>query len=194
LEIQGQVLSVSGRKTQKGNTIFEVAFSDGKTYTTFDNLLANQAKALEPQNGQPAPLVQAQVEVSQNGQYTNYNLKAIRPAGGVTVLSTPSGQVVGASVPIPIAPAPTGRGRDPEVEARIVRQNVLGTAFNFVAHFGDEFSDHLAAKAAALALAKELFTHAFHGTPTTSPEVAAQVNEVLAGAVTVGAPQATTDW
>jgi len=195
LDIQGTVLNVAGRQTKTGKTIFEVSFSDGKVYTTFDNLLATQAQQFQ---GQP---VQANVEVSQNGQYTNYNLKAIRAAAGG--FPAPANQ---AAQPISIAPA-APQGEDPlERSARIVRQSSMATAFNFVGHVLSGSGDIEAAKTHALALAKELFGHAFHGggadKPQAPSEVAAQVNEVLGTtAVTQGAPEApvaspgaTKDW
>ena len=198
-EIQGQVLRpVQGETTSKGKIKYPVAFSDGQTYVTFDAALAGQVNALV---GQP---VIAQVEVSQNGQYTNYNLRAIRSANGAPVAVAPA--------PVPVAPAPQGgRGRDPEVEARIVRQSVMSTAFNFVGHVYTGAGPELLgeARSHAVALAKELFTLVFGGahgangglteasTPTapaatSAPQVAAQVNEVIGGSVQVGA--GTPDW
>jgi hypothetical protein len=187
-DIQVQVLSVGGRQTKTGKTVFEVALSDGQKYTTFNDALAQQANTLVNQ------AVTAQVEVSQNGQYTNYNLIAIRPS----TVSSQGLPLAPAISPIPVNTG--GGGRSPEVEQRIVRQNVIGTAFNFIAHvYTGAGEEALAeAKGHALALAKELYSHAFHGqapTPTTAPDVAAQVNEVVgAPAVAVGPPTSTPDW
>jgi len=197
LDIQGTVLNVAGRSTKTGKTVYDISFSDGVVYSTFDNALATQAQGLQ---GQPVVI---NGEVRQNGQYTNHNLIAIRAAAGGLVAgpgASPS-LPLGASI-IPIAPATQGRGRDPEVEARIVRQSSMATAFNFVGHVLSGSGEYDNAKETALALAKELFGHAFHGggadkgqTPQQPSEVAAQVNTVLGTeAVTQGAPEATKDW
>jgi hypothetical protein len=196
-QITGSVLGVEGRSVN-GKTIYDVAFSDGVKYATFKQPVADAAQRLV---GQPAV---ADVTVKQKGQYMNYYLDEIAPGAGASQLP-----LAPAISPIPVN---TGVGRSPEVEQRIVRQNVIGTAFNFIAHvYTGAGEEALAeAKGHALALAKELYSHAFHGQaphngvfvgntldgvpgtqPRTSPEVAAQVNEVVgAPAVAVGTP----DW
>ena len=193
-EIQAKVLTVGSRPTKTGKLIYEVALSDGTTYTTFDNALAAQAQSLQGQD------IQAQVDVRQNGQYTNYNIIALRPSLGAVQVTTSTGLPLAPAIsPVPVN---TGRGRDPQTEARIVRQSSLATAFKFIGHvYTGAGEEALAeAKAHALELAKELFGHAM-GKPTEATpvpaapaEVAAQVNEVLGGdAVAVGA-KATPDW
>ena len=186
-EIQGTVLSINAGTTKTGKTYWDVAFSDGQRYRAWDNALAQAANALV---GQQATLG---VDITQNGQYTNYNLRTVNAANGV---------LPGAPAPLPTPAPQQGRGRDPEVEARIVRQSSMATAFNFVGHVLSGSGEYDNAKETALALAKELFGHAFHGggadkgqTPQQPSEVAAQVNTVLGTeAVTQGAPEATKDW
>ena len=195
-DIQATVLGVEARTTKTGKTLWDVSMSDGHKYTTFENGIATQAHSLSGQQ------VQAQVDVSQNGQYTNYKLIAVRPGIANTVGNIT--QLSGAGLPLTPAPLPvnTGRGRDPEVEARIVRQSSMATAFNFVGHILSGSGDLEAAKTHALELAKELFGHAFHGgnadkaqTLQQPSEVAQQVNTVLGTeAVAVGTPEATKDW
>ena len=190
-EIQAKVLTVGSRPTKTGKLIYEVALSDGTTYTTFENAIAMQAQSLQGQD------VAAQVDVRQNGQYTNYNIVAVRSANGVGPATLPLAPAIS---PVPVN---TGRGRDPEVEARIVRQSSMATAFKFIGALytgaGPEALEE--ARGKAVELAKHLFGHAM-GKPEASvtpipaapAEVAAQVNEVLGGdAVAVGA-KATPDW
>lgn len=171
-EIVGQVLGVTGRTTRNGKTAYDVAFSDGNTYTTFSPQLATQAQQLQGQ------AVSARVSVTQRGQYTNLNLEAIAPQGQLAPMAMPVQP--GTAIPLPTVGVPAqsaaqvagipiqqnGRGKDPAVEQRIVRQNVLGTAFAFV---GDLFQgtgpEALAeAKEIALGLARELFHIAYYGT------------------------------
>lgn len=175
-EIVGQVLGVTGRTTRNGKTAYDVAFSDGNTYTTFLPQLATKAQQLQ---GQAAS---ARVSVTQRGQYTNLNLEDIAPQGQLAPQAFP--MQPGAAIPMPVPgqgqpgvvpqaqgsaiPIQTQQGgrRDPAVEQRIVRQNVLGTAFEFV---GDLFQgtgpEGLGeAKEIALGLARELFHIAYFGT------------------------------
>lgn len=178
-EVRGTVLAVNGKSTGKG-PIYEVAFSDGQTYATFKNEIADAAKRLQ---GQPAVI---QVTSKTKGQYTNYYLDSIEPGQGA---------IEGAPTPIPVSTTNTG-GRSPEVEQRIVRQNVLGTAFNYAAQMGEseEF---------ALGLAKRLYQIAYYGkeVPNTyepapetmnGSEIQKQVAEVV-GSASAGT-STTPDW
>ena len=112
-DIVGQVLSVSGRPTRNNRTIYDVAFSDGQKYTTFDGEVAQKANALVGQT------VSARVEVSQKGQYTNYNILDVAPQGQLAPAAFP--QPAGVAVPVPTAsPIPMQQG-DPQKEARIAK-------------------------------------------------------------------------
>lgn len=194
-DIIGQILSVLGRPTNNGKTIYDIAFSDGNTYTTFDGKVAGKAQALQGQQ------VSARVKVQQKGQYTNLYLNDVAPVGQLP----PQQQPVAAGSPvaqIPLAPAtspPSRGGMSPEREAKIVKQSVLSTAFGFVGALytgaGPEAAEEATAK--ALELAKTLYANVLGGGPVATPqavaetpqEVAAEVNSELAGAVVVGAQE-----
>jgi hypothetical protein len=77
-QIQGTVLGVTSRQSKDGKyTMYDVAMSDGNKYTTFEGELAQQAAALQGQQ------VSANVEVKQNGRFTNFNLNGIGVAGSL---------------------------------------------------------------------------------------------------------------
>lgn len=138
-EVNGQVLSVTGRTVGQNKTIFDIAFSDGNTYSTFDGQLANRAQQLV---NQP---ITARVKVEQKGQYTNFYFNEIVGDAQPTVTAS--------TIPLAPATSPPSRGgykKDPETEARITRMNVLGTAHDFI---GNLFQG---AGPEALAEAKEL--------------------------------------
>lgn len=191
-EIVGQVLGVTGRTTRNGKTAYDVAFSDGNTYTTFSPQLATKAQQLQGQ------AVSARVSVTQRGQYTNLNLEDIAPQGQLAPMAFPAQP--GTAIPMPSAPipggvvgAPAAQGsaipiqtqqggrRDPAVEQRIVRQNVLGTAFGFVGDLfqgtGPEGLEE--AKEIALGLARELFHIAYYGTAMQNGVVVGQEAQVV---------------
>lgn len=67
------VEDVQSDKTKSGKDIYKVKL-DGKVYTTFDRPVAEAAFELK---GKQAD---AQVEVKQSGEFTNYNLRGIKPA------------------------------------------------------------------------------------------------------------------
>lgn len=205
-EIVGQVLAVTGRTTRNGKTAYDVAFSDGNTYTTFSPQLATKAQQLQGQ------AVSARVSVTQRGQYTNLNLEDIAPQGQLAPMAFPAQP--GTAIPMPAAPtnvaAPPaaaapgipitqggGRQRDPEVEQRIVRQSSLATAFNFVGSLfeGVGPEGYEQAKEMALGLAREVFHIGYFGTamqdgavPAEQPVVPAeQTPAAVADAVNVAA-------
>ena len=96
-QITGTILSVSGRTVGNNKTIYDIAFSDGNKYSTFDGALAQKAGALQGQQ------VSANVKVEQKGNYTNFYLNDIGAAG---TLAAPA---PAAGTPISItgaAPAP----------------------------------------------------------------------------------------
>lgn len=120
-EISGNVLSVTGRQTKNGNTVFDVTIGTQKV-STFKDAVANKAKSLEGQN------VKATVGVTQNGQYTNYTLLDLEPAGVVsptpTVPSVVTGTVTTTTNGIPVQPQET----DKERTESIVRQTCIKAA------------------------------------------------------------------
>ena len=157
MEVTGQVLGVEGRQvnTKRGpGTVYSIKFSDGQTYDTWIGQLAGEARDLSGQT------IVAEVEVVQNGQYTNYRWNGIKgpaPAQATTV-ATPNQTNTTAGIPI----VKSNGGMDPEREAKIVRQSSLATAFRFT---GDLLqSGYLAADEAeqhALALAERLYNRVF---------------------------------
>jgi hypothetical protein len=197
-EITGQVLGVQGRQSKNGqHTLYDVAFSDGNKYTTFEADLANTANALVGQQ------VSAHVDVKQNGKYTNYNLEAIAPQGQLaqpalqagTPVTFPVGhQLVGSGTSsIPITPPQQSGGWSEEKDQRITKLALLKLASCLVGSLfsgaGPEALEEAQAK--TVALAKELYVQIFAGpvgatpaTPAATPaEVAASVPGVQVGAV-----------
>lgn len=130
-DVQGAVLSVLGRNTNGGRTVYDVAFSNGKTYSTFDAQLAQQGQALQSQQG-----VTLRYEVSQNGQYTNENVVGLFPPGMNPGTFSPPQQ----QASIPMGGTPTGipmasgggGGMSAEDKARLTRLSSASTAFEFV--------------------------------------------------------------
>jgi hypothetical protein len=212
-DIQGSVLSVQGRNTRNGSTIYDIAFSDGNTYTTFDPDLATKANNLAGQ------AVSARVKVEQKGRFTNFYLNDIAPAGQLApqALPAPGGTAVGVPVaggiPIVSNGGGSGGGRGgmtPEREAKIVKQNVLGTAFGFVGALFQGAGPEALEEATSLAgaLAQKLYGVVQGAQPqaavpvaapvaTTPQEVAAEVAaEAGEGVVSVGvgAEEETLPW
>ena len=210
--VQAQVLSVTGKNTSKG-VVYEVQMGNGTTYSTWDGNIAAKANGLQGQ------LADANVELktnTRNGRtYNNQILLDIAAAGQLGAVAQP------VAPGVPVAPANTSaipmqapdvRVPDVERQRMIVRQNVLGTAFAFVASLyegaGPEALE--AAEAAALGLASKLYTKVMSKTgspaestpvqlpPDATPtDVAEAVNAASAtGAeVAVGAAQAEfSEW
>ena len=123
-EISGQVLSATSRVTTNGKTVYDIAFSDGNTYATFKGDLFTKAQGLQ---GQQAS---ARVSVKQKGEYTNFYLNDIAPAGQLAPPGVTLHQPSAAQPPQP-APAPQG-GMSAEREQKIVKQSSFATAFKFV--------------------------------------------------------------
>lgn len=184
-EVRGTVLAVNG-KSVNGKTIYEVAFSDGQTYATFNNEKADAAKRLQ---GQPAVMQTTLKTVSKNDKvYTNYYLDSIEPGIGATVAET---------TPQAIAiKEDYQRKMAPEVEQRVTRLSVIATAFQYAGAVGSS-------EEYALDLARRLYKIAYYGhipeangkvpdTHEPAPEVIkAQVAEVVGSA---GAGAGTPDW
>lgn len=177
-DIVGQVLSVQGRSTRTNKTIYDVAFSDGNKYTTFDGDLAQKANSLIGQ------AVSARVEISQNGQYTNYNLKDVAPQGKLapTAMPLPGGSPIPMAAPSVSAPTiPMVQG-DPQKDARIAK----GVAVKVAAEITSGLFQGAGPEAVSEAL--EVFdkvgqhvlgvlTGAQQAVPASPEVVAAQVNE-----------------
>lgn len=220
--ISGQVLGVESRQSRNGqHTMYDVAFSDGNKYTTFDANLAQTAANL---SGQAAS---AKVSVDQRQQnnrtYTNFNLLEIGPPGSISGAAAQpiQGGVVGPGVIQPagggvITPAPQqgggggGRGFTPEDKARVSRFAAQGTAFAFVATIYSGLGPEALPEAvkAAKALTEELLNHGQTGlyrpspletattiipTATTPQEVAEQVPGVTVGVQQDAAAEAGDD-
>lgn len=138
-DIVGTILGVLGRQSKNGqHTMYDVQFSDGNKYTTFDPGLAQRAQTFVGQ-----PNVTLRVEVVQNGKYTNYNLEDLAPAGqalpplavppavaGSVPLATPP---VGAALP-PAIPMASGNGLGPADIERIARSTAISAAATFLGH------------------------------------------------------------
>lgn len=191
-DIVGQVLSVSGRATNRGGTIFDIAFSDGQKYTTFQNEIAQKANGLV---GQPVS-ARVTVKPSKDGRFTNYYLEDIAPQGQLPAQAMPA---PGGTV-IPISAGATEQAQipmqapDTTKDERITRLSALKTAFEFVgALFNGAGPETLQeAREHALELARDLYQIGYYGQspaemPDTPEEVAAVVNAEVPGAVTVGA-------
>lgn len=192
-QINGQVLGVTGRAV-KDSTIYDIAFSDGNKYSTFDQALATTANGLVGQQ------VSASVEVAQtvkNGKtYTNFNLRGIAPLGQLPAAPSPSATFPQSSPApgIPITPQSSG-GWTPEKEQRVTKLAVFGTAYEFVGQLFAGAGPEAYEQAVELAdgLAKKLFHHAFLAAPQINPTpavtpaaVADVINQEVPGAVAVG--------
>jgi len=119
-EISGTVLSATPRVTGNGKTIYDINFSDGNTYTTFDAKIWAKVQAV---GQQPAS---ARVSVKQNGNYTNFYLNDIAPQGQLAATSAP------VATAAPQVVRPQNGGMSPEREQKIVKQSSFSTAFNFI--------------------------------------------------------------
>jgi hypothetical protein len=208
MDSSGQVLAVIGRNVNvtKGphpgpRTVYDVQFSDGHTWATWDAALATKAMQIK-EGGLDADL---RGEVVQNGEYTNYKLKDIAPSGGLppdgltgvtsAPLTTSGLPTNGGAPPIPIV-ASQG-GMSPERESKIVKQSCLSTAFNFVAtlYQGSEDTRLNDAIKDGLELAKTLYAEVYgqQNVAQTSEEVAAIVNH-HAGSEVVKVGAETPEW
>jgi hypothetical protein len=160
-EISGTVLSATPRIVGNNRTIYDVAFSDGNTYTTFDAKIWAKVQAV---GQQPAT---ARVSVKQKDQFTNFYLNDIAPQGQLAATSAPV-----ATAPQPqVARAPQSGGMSPEREQKIVKQSSFSTAFNFVGalYNGAGESEFEEAAGKALDLAKELYGQVMGNEPVTEP-------------------------
>lgn len=93
------VVDVSTRKvnTKYGEkNVWAVLTQDGTKWETWKNDLGNQAMALKGQ------LADLKVEISQNGDFTNYNLIQIRPAAGPAV-ATAAAEAQAAQPALPVS-------------------------------------------------------------------------------------------
>lgn len=113
-ELAGQVVDVTSR-TVKSGTIFDVTIGTQKV-STFKAPVAEKANALKGQN------VKATVDVTVNGQYTNYTLLDVEAAGvpGIAPTTIP----VAAPATIPVA----NNGNDAARQESIVRQCCIKAA------------------------------------------------------------------
>jgi hypothetical protein len=151
-EITGTVLSATPRVVGNNRTIYDIAFSDGNTYTTFDAKIWAKVQQV---GQQPAT---ARVSVKQKDQFTNFYLNDIAPQGQLAATSAP----VATPPPPQAARAPQSGGMSPEREQKIVKQSSFSTAFNFVGALYQGAGDERVGAAIELAhnIAKELYGHA----------------------------------
>lgn len=216
-DIQGTILNVQGRTVSGNKTIYDVSFSDGTTYSTFDGTLAGKAQALM---NQP---VTARVKHEKKGQYDNYYFEDVAPAGQLPALalpvapgtSIPGGTPVTVPAPsIPMAPPSSGGrggGMSDEDKRRIAFMSAASTAATLVGNVlagagpeafaqGDD-GEPSEAETLFRRVAMDVFTQAFAQgaqasaapaavappAPVTAEAVAAGVNAEQPGAVAVGA-------
>lgn len=203
-QIQTQVVSVAARTTRNGKTLYDITLADGQKYTAFDPLLAQKAASLANQ-----PVV-ADVEVKQNGQYTNHNINGIYAQGEAVPAAPVSAPVVPFTpgVGVAITPAPSGGGgggMSPEAVARITRLSALSSATGIIAQLYSGAGDGVepgTLVGRSIALAEAFVKYAYEGTgpagqvvtpplPTdgTPQGIAQAVTAAAQGAVVqVGAP------
>lgn len=77
MDAQVQIMQVAVGTTRTGKTYYDIACSDGVKRRCWDAALAQQINAYT-NTGQAVTI---RFEVTQNGQYTNYNVKAFAPPG-----------------------------------------------------------------------------------------------------------------
>jgi hypothetical protein len=166
-EIAGNVLSATQRVTTNGKTVYDIAFSDGNTYATFDAKTFAKAQPFAA-SGLP---VSARVSVKQNGQYTNYYLNDIAPQGQLSATSAP------VALAAPTVPRPQqGGGMSAEDKARVTWLSCLSSAAQSVAGSG-------AGSFEILAVAQELYAATARG---EYKQAASHPEPVVAGVA--GAP------
>lgn len=189
-DINVTVLSATGRNTKNGKTIYDVALSDGNTYTTFDPQLAAKAAQLQSQQAT------ARVNEQQNGKWTNRYLEDIGPVGTLPPLAMPMAPgttIVGnGALPtgIALAPPPVVQ-QDNGKEKRIVTESVFSTAFNFVGQLFAGAGPEALPEATehALTLAADLYGKVFAaGQAAQTPSTPQQEVAATVPGVTVGAP------
>lgn len=163
-----QILAVEGRNvnTKRGpGTVFDVKASDGNTYTTFDAPTAQKAQA-----SLGVGAVTLGYEQTQNGQYTNLNLKEVVGGDVIGDVATPLPlapapvpaltqpvTINGTPVAIPVAPLVDPSAKD----AKITRLAAQKTAFAFASQLVRDDLD--TAAALARKLTDELVVHAHTG-------------------------------
>jgi hypothetical protein len=199
-QIQGTVLGVTSRQSKDGKyTMYDVAMSDGNKYTTFEGELAQQAAALQGQQ------VSANVEVKQNGRFTNFNLNGIGVAGSLGAPAQtapqvpvqlpgiqPAGTAIQPAAPVVgvITPAPqSSGGPSPEAQARMSRYAAAKVGFDFVATLfggagpeGGEQATGLAKRVSELVLAWGE-TGVWPGSAPVAQQAPPQTAEQVAAAV-----------
>lgn len=118
-QTQVQVLQVEARNvnTKKGpGVIYDLKASDGRTYSTFDAALGQNALQLQGQ------VVTIDFDVRQNGNYTNYTLNGLFPQGAIVPVNT--------NPPVSPSPAPAQNGSR---EDSIVAQSAYKAACELAA-------------------------------------------------------------
>lgn len=197
---------VTGRNinTSRGpGTVYDIAAQvdgqGGMKFGTFNGDLAGQAKALE----NTRVTFRYSVRTSnKNGQtYTNYDLDAIAPEGSLPAEAAEAAAVGG--IPIVDGSQSGGARRggggggykqmDPEVQRMIVKQNVFGTAHDFISSLyhglGPDFREE--AEKAAEQLASKLYGIITKNYNAANPPAGAPADAVAAVPVPAPAVPAT---
>jgi hypothetical protein len=211
-QLTTQLLGVIGRQTKRGQAVWDAQVAQAQLpgdtsgkfqgkFSTFDANMAGKASQFANQ------MVTISYEIKQNGQYTNYDLVDIGPAGamppqvqGATAAPPVNGGQQYTPPPVTQA-APAQGGYTPEVVTRITKLATLEIASQFVGSLlqgkADELNDEVVEKSVTFIeqIAKRLYIAArSHETPTvaegpaTPAAVAEAVNAVQPDAVAVGPP------
>lgn len=184
-----QVLSVQGRNTKSGTTIYDVALGDGETYVTFDAGLAARAQALMGQ------VVTADVNVKPKPgtNFVNRYLNDIGAQGTIQVAQQQSAPVPMASnlPPVPIVQqqgTSGGSGWTPEKEKRVTILSCLGSAAQLFQGAGPEAAPDV------INVAKLFFAEAFGTTESVAAEPPENAVEENAAEAETPQEEATLPW
>lgn len=155
-DIAGQVLGVTGSPTRNGGTKYDVAFSDGNSYSTFDGQLAQKASGLVGQ----AVSARTESKPSRDGQRLFHNLVDIAPQGQLAPGAMPlGGQIITPSI---------GAGSNVQPEAPQFTGNIQMVS--------PAQKDANIAKAVAVKAATQIVSSLFQG---AGPEATAEALEKL---------------
>lgn len=139
--ITGTVEKVTGREVSSG-TIFDVVIG-GKKVSTFKTPIAEQAKALQGSD------VEATVDVTQRGEFTNYTLLSVKLVNAI-------GDSTSSTSTIPVEPAK--KGWSDEDTARVTKLSCLSTAFAYAGHtdgYDEDYAIKLAQRLYGIAMGQQ---------------------------------------
>lgn len=200
-DINGKILGVTGSTTRNGGSKYNISFSDGKTYSTFDQAAASKANGLLNQD----VTMRVEQKPSRDGTRMFDNMIDVALVGQLG--QSPQGVQIGGGIPMTVGggipmnnPIPMvsggGGGMSNEDKQRISRFAAAGTAFEFIGSIYAGGGPESLAEAVknARALTAELVRYGYTGdyslggqqvaqpVPTTPQEVAQQVPGVQVGA------------